>query len=169
MSPRRFALGETALTINVVFSTEPDFSIDRERRSREARLLVLRALTPHAQIAPTEKEGKLLFYYSPSRKKLLLQIISELTEKIDRVFNEPLTPKMVDQYLKITARERLRWYKDGRLPNCGMGAHRRGKHRMQFPLFPIAAIDALVANPSIIDEWRRLDASIAPSFDNVGG
>ena len=160
MNRRRFTLAETATTIDIVFATEADYFIDHERRSREARLLVTRALRPHAQVAAEQGDGKLLFQYPASQKKMIRQIITELVEKIDRLFNEPLTPKMADQYLILPRESVYVGTKDGRLPTCGMGSHRRGNHKMQFPLFPIAAIDALVAYPSIVDEWRRVDASI---------
>lgn len=85
--------------------------------------------------------------------------VDDLDRMLDSFANEKLTPKMVEEVLGITALERVRWNKDGRLPKSGTGTFRKGRQLFQFLLHPAAGIAKIAANPSVIAEWRKADAS----------
>ena len=68
----------------------------------------------------------------------------------------PLTPRQVLKVLPIKPRERLRWTKDGRMPQSGSVQIRRA-HIISVPTYAVDTIAALVANPSILERWRAED------------
>ena len=68
---------------------------------------------------------------------------------------ERLTPKVVEEVLGITSRERIRWTKDGRLPKSGTGSFKKGSHVFQYSLHPADKIAYLAEDPSIVASWRR--------------
>lgn len=87
--------------------------------------------------------------------------ISDLDRMLDAIARERLPPKIVEEILGITARERVRWSKDGRLPKSGTGSFRKGQHLLRFYLHPVEEIAKLAANPTIIAEWREVDRKAA--------
>lgn len=96
--------------------------------------------------------------FTPDRKTFSVSA-DRLRLRVKQILTAPLTPEDVDRVLAITARERLRWYKDGRLPTCGRGVVGKGNHQVGFPLFPVDAITRLAAAPEIIASWRADDES----------
>lgn len=89
----------------------------------------------------------------------LRRIAREIRTRLTDILQAPLPPRAVDAALGITAQERLRWYKDGRLPICGRGRVGQGAHVVYHPLFPIDKIACILAAPQLIDSWRAADAS----------
>jgi len=85
--------------------------------------------------------------------------LADLDRMLDTLATERLSPQMVEEILGITALERKRWNKDGRLPKSGMGSFKKGQQQIYFYLHPIAEIAKLAANPKIIAEWREADAN----------
>jgi len=88
------------------------------------------------------------------------RIIAEIDIVLDGFARGRVTPRMVEQVLGITTRERLRWSKDGRLPKSGAGSFKRGPRLIYFPLHPAHKIAALAADPSIIAGWRKTDGGL---------
>jgi hypothetical protein len=67
-------------------------------------------------------------------------------------------PRLVEQVLGITTRERLRWTKDRRLPQSGSGSIKSGPRTIHFLLYPAHKIAQLASDPSVIADWRRADS-----------
>lgn len=72
----------------------------------------------------------------------------------------PLTPRQVLQVLPINPQERLRWTKDGRMPQSGTVKMRRA-HIISVPTYAVETIAALAADPTILHKWRVSDAKSA--------
>lgn len=72
----------------------------------------------------------------------------------------PLTPRLVRKALPISNQERLRWTKDGRLPQSGSVSIRRAQP-ISVPTYAVHVIEALLAHPNIMDRWRLDDARAA--------
>ena len=77
---------------------------------------------------------------------------------LDAFRKERVIPKIVEEVLGISARERRRWIKDGRLATSGTGQFKKGKTIFQFYLHRVDDIARLVAHPEIIAKWRAADA-----------
>jgi hypothetical protein len=86
------------------------------------------------------------------------RIARRLKSRVAAVPAAPLTPKAVDRALGVTPRERIRWYKDGRLPTCGRTSVSGDMRSAHFPLFPFDEIARRQANPQAIEARRREDA-----------
>jgi hypothetical protein len=65
----------------------------------------------------------------------------------------PFTPRLLVTALSITNQERLRWTKDGRLRTSGSVTIRRGQ-LINVPTYDVGVVEALLAEPSIVDGWR---------------
>jgi hypothetical protein len=75
------------------------------------------------------------------------RILAEVDTVLDGFAHNLLMPRMVEEVLGITARERPKWTKDGRLPKSGLGSFKRGLRTIHFPLHPAHKIAALAADP----------------------
>jgi hypothetical protein len=84
--------------------------------------------------------------------------IIHIDHMLDAFRKERLIPKVVEEVLGISASERRRWVKDGRLPKSGTGQFKKGKTAFQFYLHRPDEIAKLAANPKTVAEWREADS-----------
>lgn len=108
-----------------------------------------------------DHEDVLAFGFSRGSGKAIRALARGLERRAEAVLRAPLAPKVVDDILGIFPRERLRWYKDGRLPTCGRGRIAMGAQIAQYPLFPIVEIARIAATEGLIDRWRQADIASA--------
>jgi len=80
-------------------------------------------------------------------------------EKLDLFSREKLTAKDVEKLLGITALERQRWTKDGRLPHSGTVSFKRGKTVVQLATYLRETIFAFWNQPELIKRWREIDTA----------
>jgi hypothetical protein len=83
-------------------------------------------------------------------------VILKLDKRLDAIATRTLVPRLVEELLGISTRERLRWSKDGRLPRSGSVTFRK-RHPITIATHPTDKMLELAANPSIIAEWRKRD------------
>lgn len=53
-------------------------------------------------------------------------VLTSLVFQVIRILQQPCTPKMVVELLRIESKERLRWTRDGRLKSAGRLGARNG-------------------------------------------
>lgn len=109
--------------------------IDRERRIQECWRFG-RSIAQRSGAREIDNDEAPTFVFEGRDDKQVRRIAGEIETRLTRILRMPLTPKVVDRALGITARERLRWDKDGRLPICGHGRIGQGNHIVRHPLFP---------------------------------
>lgn len=68
-------------------------------------------------------------------KSEILDAIDRASQKLDEFGEEKLTAKTVERLLNITAVERRRWSKDGRLPNSGTDFFQAGRTLVQIATY----------------------------------
>jgi hypothetical protein len=100
-------------------------------------------------------------YWQTADIERVKSAISHVDQMLDAFRKERVIPKIVEEVLGISARERRRWIKDGRLATSGTGQFKKGKTVFQFYLHRADDIARLVAHPEIIAEWRATDAEAA--------
>ena len=100
-------------------------------------------------------EGPLVF--TPQGREELYKSCRRLDSRLAALIEEPITGKVVDHLLGISAAERRRWSKDGRLTPCGSRTSRRGRARFNFPIFSLNRIEMLRNEPELIERWREQD------------
>jgi hypothetical protein len=77
-----------------------------------------------------------------------------IEDAVEDIAFRPLSPKDVERSLHITAQERIRWTKDGRLKTSGSGSFRKGQ-AITFKTYCVVAALKSAANPGAIARWRR--------------
>lgn len=128
------------------------FRVEEVGRRIESRL---------KRVGPTERdtEGHRFMVSCPSpRVAALSKVLGHLDAALDLIATRPLTPRLVQQALEITSRERLRWTKDGRLPQQGSATIRRGQ-LINISTYAVSQIADLMAHPRVIEGWRCSDAA----------
>lgn len=88
------------------------------------------------------------------------KLVTEIDDTLKAIACRPLTPRLVQEALGITARERLRWTKDGRLPTKGSISFRKGR-TITIRTYPPEGISGLLSSPETIASWCASDASLA--------
>lgn len=92
----------------------------------------------------------------PDVAKLLAEFLRDADKAIDKIAARQLHPREVEALLSITARERIRWTKDGRLPTSGRGSFRRGQ-MIEFSTYSPKAMMELADSPGKVASWRASD------------
>lgn len=123
--------------------------VSRSVRSRLARV--------GSQVQSVENGDVLTLSCGVGQIAALTATIKDIDRILDAIAKRPLTPHLVQQALGITARERLRWTKDGRLPQSGANTFRKGR-KITVSTHAIDQIQKLAGDRSIIAEWRNADA-----------
>lgn len=126
----------------------------REQRARSAGKSGLRRVT---STMSTDDGTVITARFLLSDSEQLKRVIAAMDRALDRMENERLTPKVVQQLLGITSAERSRWNKDGRLPKSGTGQFKRGRRVVQFYTHPADKILELASHPETIAAWRAED------------
>jgi len=143
--------------LEVALALRLDGLADGPFRLRIAVNALRRSAAKRGGVETVTRDDAVRFRFPVSNEEAFEGFVERTREHIEQILFAPLTPKAVDRALGITTRERLRWYKDGRLPTRGRGVVGRGNHQKQIPLFPFDDIARLAAEPQIIEEWRSDD------------
>jgi hypothetical protein len=132
--------------------------IQREKRVADAIALFRRFGEHTLRVEVQNGENILSFRFNHVNEQWLLRAAHGLEQRIRVILLAPLSPKAVDRALGITVRERIRWYKDGRLPISNFDTIRHGPQHVRVPFFAFDEIERLRSSPETIEGWRRDDA-----------
>ena len=126
-------------------------------RRRAIVRLIKKQARGTASLSREAKTGVVRMQVPVSNIDALRHLVEKLEVQIQEVLQEPLVPSDVEQLLGISARERIRWGKDGRLAKSGVGSIRKGDQVIYYAKHPAGAVAMLMARPEIIAEWRDRD------------
>ncbi|MGY8668987.1 hypothetical protein Q3C01_42445 [Bradyrhizobium sp. UFLA05-109] len=87
----------------------------------------------------------------------ILNLCIVVEQKLERLKNEPLAAKMVEEILAVSSAELRRWSKDGRIPTSGRAYFGQGRKQVGLFLYPPEAIRELSSRPDQIMQWRKQD------------
>lgn len=104
--------------------------------------------------AQLDLEKQTLHVNDPS---VLEAVNAELMSTVWEVATRPYSGPEVVNRLSIRNSERVRWTKDQRLPVFKRSLVKRGQ-LVSVPTYATATIEALVAQPELIKEWRDRDS-----------
>lgn len=81
-----------------------------------------------------------------------------VTQALEGIENLPIIPREIQDILAISATERHRWLKDGRLPSAGTRTVRLSGRARQitFHVFDPRVVEDLL-DRAVVDEWREED------------
>ena len=141
----------------VTFAAPDRFTLGSARRRRMVHARIARALRDaNARNVKFDTDSVSARIAGETGSVTLL-----IEEALAASTQERLYPRMVEEALNITARERLRWTKDRRLPQSGSGAFGRGRQSVSFTMYAFDDIARLRDDLSIIHAWRDADAMAA--------
>jgi hypothetical protein len=85
-----------------------------------------------------------------------------ITKALEGIESLPVIPREIQDILAISASERHRWLKDGRLPSAGTRTVRLSGRARQitFHVFDPRVVEDLL-DRAVVDEWREKDATAA--------
>jgi hypothetical protein len=92
-------------------------------------------------------------------EKRVAALVGAIGRLLASMRREPLHPRVVEEALGISAQERVRWTKAGRLRRAGSGTLSSGWQLVRFPLYSPRQILELTHNSSIIGRWRSGDTT----------
>jgi hypothetical protein len=162
---RYLAIGYLLNEVSLAFEPAHDLTLGSPRRAKEACHCVL-GLLKRRRIKSWKGEDEVRASIPRDDVGKLPDLLSEIDTALDAFRRQRLHPRVVEEILGITANERRRWTKDGRLPQSGSGSFRRGKQSIYFAFHPAAKIEALAREPEKIESWRNEDRSAAPISGN---
>ncbi len=84
------------------------------------------------------------------------KLLERLHSELERIARKPISQRHVERLLEISANERLRWSKDGRLRRSGTAQILRGAKIMLYT-YPPSEVERLLSTPEIITAWREAD------------
>jgi hypothetical protein len=145
-----------------------ELTLGSKRRAREALQFVV-GLFKRRRVKSWRQGEEVRASIPPNATDILADLIFEIDAALYGFRKQRLHPLVVEEILGITASERRRWTKDGRLPQSGMGSFGRGRQSIYFALHPATKIAALARQPATIDAWRREDEMRSPATTRQPG
>lgn len=149
--------------ISISYQPPLSLTLGSETRSSDVRYRVKAKLKRAAPLSRADDGKTVRARFELSSAQQLKTVLAEIDRLLDGFTKERLTPRMVEEILGISAAERRRWNKDGRLPKSGAGSFRRGKQSISFDLHPPEKIARLAKDQALIARWRQDDATKARS------
>lgn len=146
--------------LSITFRPSSELTLGSNRREKALRRRVAKLIRNSRPLLLSVDDEQICATFGPDAEDELPALLSALDASIEAFKQERLSPKVVEEILQITPRERLRWTKDGRLPRSGAAAFGVGQRSIHFALHPVAQIAALSENPEIIAACRRADRRV---------
>jgi hypothetical protein len=146
----------------LTFRLTPSLTVGSERRANEITSRVLAMFERGRPSTLLADAHGVVGHFAPDKIDPVRKIVGRLGVYLEKLMAAPLHPKIVEEALGITALERSRWTKDGRLPRTGAGSFGLGKRAIFFPLYPIDGVKRLMERPDIIATWRISDGQEQP-------
>lgn len=162
---RHLEVSRTEFSFRAIFKTAERMTLKSESR-RSSLIYTARSRLAKHRIDYVETSDRIEAATSLPSYKKFFEVLAVLDQELDDCKNSPMRPLEVEQALGITARERLKWTKDGRLPTDGTDSFRKGGVTITFSLHPFASIAAI--NPGTVEKWRREDKDATKAARSSG-
>ena len=151
-------LSETDGTLCIRYVPSPVLTIGHHSRAAHAIRLVKSALKNLSSCECIVQDGSLTAYLRRVKSQDIDDAIRSAEQKLRQFSEEKLTAKRVETILDITAAERQRWTKDGRLQSSGAEYFDNGRGQIKVFTYSLEAIATVVAKPGLISRWREIDS-----------
>jgi hypothetical protein len=122
-------------------------------------LLEVRSRLPLAVRKSLDMNGMALVLGMPEgSEEEFASTSAAVTQALEGIENLPVIPREIQDILGISASERHRWLKDGRLPSAGTRTVRLSGRARQitFHVFDPRVVEDLL-DRAVVDEWREED------------
>lgn len=152
-------LGPNDDGLELRFEPTFDIALGSTRRAKAVIRRVLRVLRKWRLEASLDDNGARAII--PTSSFQMSALLAAIDAEVAAFKSERIHPKVVEEILAISAQERLRWTKNGRLPTSGYTSFQNGTKSIFLMLYPAAAIALFARAPEQIEAWRRADAAAA--------
>jgi hypothetical protein len=125
-------------------------------RRREAHRVAISALKSVGSVSWLAEGRVLIFNGEDLATADVATALNKIDRRLEKIATRPLSAGMVERALGITARERLRWTKDGRLARVGTNLIRRGQ-LIALSTYAVREIAHLMDERETIRIWREVD------------
>ena len=115
-------------------------------RIKESRRRALRVLKQTETLSQDDSGRVVVARFNLSQERNAQRAAAEIDRRLTAFAEQRISAKAVEDVLRITSKERIRWTKDGRLPKSDASYQ-----------FPVDKIADLLARPRTISEWRSAD------------
>jgi hypothetical protein len=129
---RYLAIGDLPSEVSLAFKPMHELTLGSKRRAKEERQCLL-SLLKRRRVKSWKEGEEVRASFPPHAAGKLPELLSEIDATLDAFRKQRLHPLVVEEILWITASERRRWMKDGRLPQSGMGSFGCGRQRSISP------------------------------------
>lgn len=145
----------SGVVMTLVLTTE--MTLGSPRRERQLRSQILQCFK-RLGCSKLSSGGNVVCAWFAQQSALEIQnLIRDIDDGIHGLLHEPLYPRVVEEMLGITASERIRWTKNGRLKTSGQGAFRRGQREIYFRRYSFKQMLIILRNIEIVHAWREED------------
>lgn len=142
----------TSYFVSVEFDDAAPLGLRIHRGERDAVVRMLMARSIGTVVKPD-----FACVFDGYSKRAAEVLTDAIRHRLRTVARKPLSQRRVEDILKITSRERIRWGKDGRLPQSGTASIRKGTSLITLWTYPCDAIERLAQSPDTIRKWREAD------------
>jgi hypothetical protein len=156
-------VSEVAITRTVAFIPSTTLTSGSTQKALQAIRLVKSVFRQENRCIVTQRATGVSISCPEATEAKMLQTCAIAEQRLARLQQEPLTARMVEEILSITATELRRWSKDGRLPTAGRAFFGNGRKQVGLFMYAPDTIRALAGRPEQIADWRRRDQG-TPAF-----
>jgi hypothetical protein len=158
LSSRYLWIERDGETIFISYTLSQAMTLGSKMREKDLRRRIKARLQRWSPQKIIHARQVITAYWQTANIESVKSAISYVDQMLDAFRKERVIPKIVEEVLGISTRERRQWIKDGRLATSGTGQFKKGKTVFQFYLHRADDIARLVEHPEIIAEWRAADA-----------
>lgn len=154
---------DQSCTVSIDLDVHMPLGLRVHRGERDAAIRMLMARSTGTFV----KSNRSCFF-DPDSRRAAEDLADGIRERLFRIACKPVSQRQVEDILRITSRERIRWGKDGRLPRSGASRIRKGATEITLWTYPCDAIERLAVNPAEIKGWREADeATTSIGFSSI--
>lgn len=98
--------------------------------------------------------------FDPAETSSAQALADTIRRRLTKIARRPISGRRTEQILRISAEERRRWTRDGRLPPHGQSRMRTGGREIILQTYDPEAVEALADMPAELAAWRARDARL---------
>lgn len=144
---------ETAATLVLVRTRiSTDIDLGSEHRHRLIVRRLKSAVKRCGAIEINEQDGEVISLFPT--QELAERATQTLSNVLSSYERDKVPPKVLEEALSITSKERVAWTKAGLLRTSGHELFHAGRQAIRVPLYAAAEVRYLRRNPSQVEAWR---------------
>ncbi|WP_145666599.1 hypothetical protein [Bradyrhizobium stylosanthis] len=146
-----------AAACRVGFVPSTHLTAGSTNKAHQAIRLVKSTFRGEFKCLVTQVEAGIIIECPEATECAILNLCIVVEQRLERLKQEPLAAKMVEEILAVSSAELRRWSKDGRIPTSGRAYFSQGRKQVGLFLYSPEVIRGLSSRPDQIAQWRNQD------------